>query len=88
MKTKSKLGLIFGTNSKVKIRKLRKWKTKPKTKIGTIFLKKQFEKTLKSRVNKRLVIVSRLGSLELGLAFKTRTQTKTNFFFLEKSSQN
>jgi hypothetical protein len=58
----------------------KKLKIKPKTKIGTIILKKQFEKTLKSRVNKILAIVSSLGFLELSLAFKTRTQTKTNFF--------
>jgi hypothetical protein len=83
MKTKLKLGLIFITNSRVKILKLI---TKPKTKIGTIFLIFFFEKTLKSRVNKRLVIISSLGSLELGLAFKTRTQIKP-IIFLEKSSQ-
>jgi len=40
-----------------------------------------FEKTLKSRIIKRLAIVSSLGSLELGLAFKTRIETKTNLFF-------
>jgi hypothetical protein len=61
MKAKSNLGLIFGTDFKVKIKKL---KTKPKTRIGTIYLNFSFGKTLKSRVNKRLIIVSTLGSLE------------------------
>ncbi len=80
MKAKSNLGLIFGTDFKVKIKKLKKLKTKPKTRIGTIYLNFSFGKTLKSRVNKRLIIVSTLGSLEWGLVFKTRTQTKTNYF--------
>jgi hypothetical protein len=64
MKAKSNLGLIFGTDFKVKIKKLKKLKTKPKTRIGTIYLNFSFGKTLKSRVNKRLIIVSTLGSLE------------------------
>jgi hypothetical protein len=64
MKTKSNLGLIFGIDFRVKIKKLKKLKTKPKTKIGTIYLNLFFGKTLKSRVNKRLIIVSTLGSLE------------------------
>jgi hypothetical protein len=61
MKTKSKLGLIFRANSRISILKLLKKKTKPKIKIGTIFLKLFFEKTLKSRVNKKLVIIGFLG---------------------------
>lgn len=60
-------------------------KFKNQTKIETDIFEKNKWKNFKSNVNKKLTIISSIGSLQFGQVLRTRTQTRTNFLLFEKS---